>query len=128
MAEIPDKLQREATHERAIDDVVHTFVFQQFDQALQRAERSPDFAALHETIAARIREEYREAMLRTIRRVFHTAASDSEVIGVAGAAEANRRKEGREQGGKAQTMQTRLETAKAFVTKKLRAYRRRNGS
>jgi hypothetical protein len=108
--------------------VVHKFVLQQFDQALQRAERSPEFAALHETIATRIREEYREAMLRTLRRVFHTAVPDPEVMGMAGAAEASRRKEVREQGGTAQTMQTRLETAKAFVTKKLRAYRRRNGS
>ena len=76
MAEIPDKLQRESTNESAIDDVVHNFVVQQFAQAIQRAERDPDFAALHETIAARIREEYREAMLRTIRRVFHTAVPD----------------------------------------------------
>jgi hypothetical protein len=128
MAESPDKLQREATHERAIDDMVHKFVFQQFDQALQRAERSPDFAALHETIATRIREEYREAMLRNIRRVFRTAVPDPEVIGVAGAAEASRRKEMREKGGKAKTIQTRIETAKAFVTKKLREYMRRNGS
>src|SRR5215510_5359481 len=128
MAEIPDKLQREATHECAIDDMVHKFVFQQFDQALQRAERSPDFAALHETIATRIREEYREAMLRNIRRVFRTAVPDPEVIGDAGVAEASRRKEMREKGGKAKIIQTRIETAKAFVTKKLREYMRRNGS
>jgi len=70
MAEIPDKLQRESTNESALDDVVHNFVLQQFAQAIQRAELNPDFAALHDTIAARIREEYREAMLRTIRRVF----------------------------------------------------------
>jgi hypothetical protein len=127
-AEIPDKLQRESTHERAIEDMVHHVVIQQFAQAIQRAEQNPDFAALHETIAARIREEYREAMLRTIRRVFHTAAPDPEVMGAAGAAEVSRRKERHEQGRKAQTLQTRLETAKSFVTKKLRAYMRRNGA
>src|SRR6266849_5880200 len=73
MAEIPDKLQRESTHESTRDDVVQNFVVRQFAQAIQRAERSPDLAALHDTIAARIREEYREAMLRTIRHVFRTA-------------------------------------------------------
>jgi len=128
MADIPDKLQRESTNERAIDDVVHNFVIQQFAQAIQRAELSPDLAAIHDTIAARIREEYREAMLRTIRRVFRTAVPDPEVIGAAGATEASRRKERREHGRKAQTIQTRLETAKSFVTKKLREYMRRNGS
>src|SRR5712691_1035719 len=128
MADIPDKLQRESTNERALDDVVHHFVLQQFTQAIQRAERSPDVAAIHDTIAARIREEYREAMLHTIRRVFRTAVPDPEVIGAAGAAEASRRKELREKGRKAKTIQTRLETAKSFVTKKLREYMRRNGS
>ena len=128
MADIPEKLHRESTNERAIDDVVHNFVLQQFAQAIQRAEISPDLAAIHETIAARIREEYREAMLHNIRRVFRTAAPDPEVIGAAGAAEASRRKEMREKGRKAKTMQTRIETAKSFVTKKLREYMRRNGS
>jgi len=119
-AEIPDKLQRESTHERAIDDVVHHFVRQQFAHAIQRAESSPDFAAIHETIAARIREEYREAMLRHLGRVFRPAAPDPEVMGAAGAAEASRRQEMREKGRQAHTMQTRLETAKSFVTTKLR--------
>jgi hypothetical protein len=128
MADIPDKLQRESTNARARDDVVHNFVVQQFAQAIQRAEISPDLAAIHDTIAARIREEYREAMLHTIRRVFRTAAPDPEVMGAAGAAEASRRQEMREIGRKAQTIQTRLETAKSFVTKKLREYMRRNGS
>ena len=128
MADIPDKLQRESTNARALDDVVHNFVLQQFTQAIQRAELSPDVAAIHDTIAARIREEYREAMLRTIRRVFRTAAPDPEVIGAAHAAEASRRKEMREKGRKAKTIQTRIETAKSFVTKKLREYMRRNGS
>jgi len=128
MADIPEKLHRESTNERAIDDVVHNFVLQQFAQAVQRAEISPDLAAIHETIAARIREEYREAMLHNIRRVFRTAAPDPEVIGAAGAAEASIRKEMREKGRKAKTIQTRIETAKSFVTKKLREYMRRNGS
>ncbi len=128
MADIPDKLQRESTNERAIDDVVHHFVVQQFAQAIQRAELSPDVAAIRDTIAARIREEYREAMLRTIRRVFRTAVPDPEVLGAAGAAEASRRKERREKGRQAKTIPTRLETAKSFVTKKLREYMRRNGS
>ena len=128
MADIPDKLQRESTNERAIDDVVHHFVVQQFAQAIQRAELSPDLAAIRDTIAARIREEYREAMLRTIRRVFRTAVPDPEVLGAAGAAEASRRKERREKGRQAKTIPTRLETAKSFVTKKLREYMRRNGS
>jgi hypothetical protein len=128
MAEIPDKLQRESTNESAIDDVVHNFVVQQFAQAIQRAERDPDFAALHETIAARIREEYREAMLRTIRRVFHTAVPDPEVMGDAGVAEVSRRKERRERDRQAQPIHTRIATAKSFVTKKLQEYMRRNGS
>ena len=125
IAEIPDKLQRESTHESAIDDVVYKFVLQQFDQTLQRAERSPDFAALHETMAAHLREEYREAMLRTLRRVFRPAASAPDVMGAAQAAAAGRRTERREKGRQAQTLHTRLETAKAFVTKKLREYMRR---
>jgi hypothetical protein len=120
MAEIPDKLQRESTHESARDDVVQHFVLQQLAQAIQRAERSPDFAALHETLAARLRDEYREAMLRTIRRVFHSAVPDPAGMGTARTAEASRRKERREQGRQAQTMHTRRETATAFVTKKLR--------
>ena len=120
MAEIPDKLQRESTHESARDDVVQHFVLQQLAQAIQRAERSPDFAALHETLAARLRDEYREAMLRTIRRVFHPAVPDPAGMGTARTAEASRRKERREQGRQAQTMHTRRETATAFVTKKLR--------
>jgi hypothetical protein len=128
MADIPEKLQRESTNERAIDDVVHNFVIQQFEQAIQRAEISPDLAAIHDTIAARIREEYREAMLRNIRRVFRTATPDLEVIGATRAAEASIRKEMREEGRKAQTIQTRIETAKSFVTKKLREYMRHNGS
>jgi len=128
MADIPDKLRRESTNESALDDVVHNFVVQQFAQAIQRAELSPDFAALHDTIAARIREEYREAMLRTIGRVFRTAAPAPEVIGAAGVAEVSRRKERREKGRQAQTIHTRIETAKSFVTKKLREYMRRNGS
>ncbi len=128
MADIPDKLQRESTNESALDDVVYNFVLQQFAQAIQRTEISPDLAALHDTIAARIREEYREAMLRTIRHVFRTAVPDPEVIGDAGVAEASRRKERREKGRKAQTIHTRIETAKSFVTKKLREYMRRNGS
>ena len=128
MAEIPDKLQRESTNESAIDDVVHNFVVQQFAQAIQRAERDPDFAALHETIAARLREEYREAMLRTIRRVFHTAVPDPEVMGEAGGAEVSRRKERRERDRQAQPIHTRIATAKSFVTKKLQEYMRRNGS
>lgn len=122
MADIPEKLNRESTNERAIDDVVNNFVLQQFAQAIQRAEISPDLAAIHDTIAARIREEYREAMLHNIRRVFRTAAPDPEVIGAAGAAEASIRKEIREKGRKAKTIQTRIETAKSFVTKKLREY------
>jgi hypothetical protein len=120
MAEIPDKLQRESTNASALDDVVHNFVLQQCAQALQRAERHPDFAALHDTMAARLREEYREAMLRTIRRVFHPAVADPAGMGTARTAEASRRKERREQGRQAQTMQTRRETAPSFVTKKLR--------
>ena len=128
MAEIPDKLRRESTNESALDDVVHNFVVQQFAQAIQRAELNPDLAALHDTIATRIREEYREAMLRTIRRVFRTAVPDPEVMGDAGGAEASRRKERREHGRQAQTIHTRIETAKSFVTKKLREYMRRNGS
>jgi hypothetical protein len=128
MAEIPDKLQRESTNESALDDVVHNFVVQQFAQAIQKAEREPDFAALHDTIAARIREEYREAMLRTIRRVFHTAVPDPEVMGDAGVAEASRRKERRERGSQAQTLHTRIATAKSFVTKKLQEYMRHKGS
>jgi hypothetical protein len=128
MAEIPDKLQRESTNESAIDDVVHNFVVQQFAQAIQRAELDPDFAALHDTIAARIREEYREAMLRTIRRVFHTAVPDPEVIGDASVAEVSRRKERRERDRQSQTIHTRIATAKSFVTKKLQEYMRRNGS
>jgi hypothetical protein len=128
MAEIPDKLQRESTNESAIDDVVHNFVVQQFAQAIQRAELDPDFAALHDTIAARIREEYREAMLRTIRRVFHTAVPDPEVIGDASVAEVSRRKERRERDRQAQPIHTRIATAKSFVTKKLQEYMRRNGS
>ena len=129
MAEIPDKLQRESTNERALDDVVHNFVIQQFAQAIQRAELNPDFAALHDTIAARIREEYREAMLRTIRSVFHPAVADPEGMGTACTAEASRRKERREKGRQAQTMQTKIETATSFVTKKLReafSVKRRN--
>lgn len=128
MADIPEKLQRESTNERARDDVVHNFVLQQFAQAIHRAEISPDLAAIHDIIAARIREEYREAMLRNIGRVFRTAAPDPEVMGAAGAAEASRRKEIREQGRQAKTIHTRIETAKSFVTKKLREYIRRNGS
>src|SRR6266446_2667445 len=128
MADIPEKLQRESTNARALDDGVHNFVLQQFAQAIQRAELSPDLAAIHDTIAARIREEYREAMLHNIRRVFRTAAPDPEVVGAAAAAEASIRKEMREKGRKAQTIQTRIETAKSFVTKKLREYMRRNGS
>ena len=120
MAEIPDKLQRESTHESALKDVVQNFVIQQFAQAIQRAELNPDFAALHDTMAARLREEYREAMLRTIRRVFHPAVPDPEGMGTARTAEASRRKERREQGRQAQTLQTRLETATSLVTKKLR--------
>jgi hypothetical protein len=104
------------------------FVVQQFAQAIQRAELNPDFAALHDTIAARLREEYREAMLRTIRRVFRTAVPDPEVMGDAGVAEASRRKERREKGRQAQTIHTRIETAKSLVTKKLREYMRHNGS
>src|SRR5262249_20717014 len=126
--EIPDKLQRESTKESALDDVVHNFVVQQFAQAIQRAEISPDLAAIHDTIAARIRDEYREAMLRNIGRVFRTAAPDPKVMGAAGAAEASRQKEIREKGRQAQTIHTRIETAKSFVTKKLREYMRRNGS
>ena len=128
MAAIPDRLQRESTHESALDDVVQHFVVQQFAQAIHRAERDPEVAALHETMAARIREEYREAMLRTLRRVFHPAVPDPEVMGAAGGAETSRRKERRERGRQAQTFHTRIETAKAFVTKKLREYMRRNGS
>jgi hypothetical protein len=128
MAAIPDKLQRESTHESALDDAVQHFVVQQFAQAIERAERHPDFAALHETMAARIREEYREAMLRTLTRVFHPAVPDPEVMGAAGGAEASRRQERREQGRQAHTIHTRRETAKAFVTKKLREYMRRSGS
>src|SRR5215475_6994319 len=128
MAEIPDKLQRESTHESARDDVVQHFVLQQLAQAIQRAERSPDFAALHETLAARLREEYREAMLRTLRRVFHPAVPDPEGMGAAGAAEASRRKARREHGRQAQTIHPRIETMKSFVTKKLRELMRRNGS
>jgi hypothetical protein len=120
MAEIPDKLQRESTHERALDDVVHNFVIQQVAQAIQRAERNPDFAALHDTIAARLREEYREAMLHTLRRVFHPAVPAPAGMGTARTAAASRRKERREQGRQAPTMQTRRETATSFVTKKLR--------
>ena len=120
MVELPDKLQRESTHESALDDVVHNFVIQQFAQAIQRAELNPDFDALHDTIAARIREEYREAMLRTIRRVFHPAVPDPEGMGTVRTAEASRRKERREQGRQAHTLHTRIETATAFVTKKLR--------
>jgi Domain of unknown function (DUF4407) len=129
MAEIPDKLQRESTNESALDDVVHNFVIQQFAQAIQRAELNPDFAALHDTIAARLREEYREAMLRTIRRVFHPAVPDPEGMGTARTAEASRRKERRAKGRQAQTMQTRIETATSFVSKKLReafSVKRRN--
>jgi len=129
MAEIPDKLQRESTHESALKDVVQNFVLQQFAQAIQRAELNPDFAALHETMAARLREEYREAMLRTIRRVFHPAVPDPAGMGTARTAAASRRKERREQGRQAQTLQTRLETATSFVTKKLRealSVKRRN--
>src|SRR5215475_4523877 len=103
-------------------------VIQQFAQAIQRAERDPEVAALHETMAARIREEYREVMLRTLRRVFHPAVPAPEVMGAAGGAATSRRKERRERGRQAQTIHTRLEAAKAFVTKKLREYRRRNGS
>ena len=128
MADIPEKLQRESTNERARDDVVHHFVFQQFAQAIHRAEISPDLAAIHDTIAARIREEYREAMLRNIGRVFRTAAPDPEVMGATGAAEVSRRKEMREQGRQAKTIPMRIEAAKSFVTKKLREYMRRNGS
>ena len=128
MAAIPDRLQRESTHESALDDVVQHFVVQQFAQAIQRAELDPDVAALHETIAARIREEYREAMLRTLTRVFHPAVPDPEVTGAAGGAETSRRKERRERGGQAQPLHTRIETAKSFVTKKLREYMRHNGS
>jgi hypothetical protein len=100
MADIPEKLQRESTNERAIDDVVNNFVLHQFEQAIHRAERSPDFAAIHDAIAARIREEYREAMLRNIRRVFRTAAPDPEGIGAARAAKARIRKERGEEGRK----------------------------
>ena len=128
MAEIPDRLQRESMHESALDDVVQQFVVQQFAQAIHRAERDPDVAALHETMAARIREEYREAMLRTLRRVFHPAVPDPEVMGAAGGAETSRRKERRERGGQAQPLHTRIATAKSFVAKKLREYMRRNGS
>jgi len=129
MAEIPDKLQRESTNESAIDDVVQNFVLQQFAQAIQRAERSPDFAALHDTLAARLREEYREAMLSTLRRVFHPAVPDPEGLGTARTAEASRGKERREQGRQAQTLHTRRETATSLVSKKLReafAVKRRN--
>src|SRR5262252_1122132 len=128
MATIPDRLQRKSTHESALDDVVQQFVVQQFAQAIHRAERDPEVAALHETIAARIRDEYREAMLRTLRRVFHPAVPDPEVMGAAGGAETSRRKERRERGRQAQPLQTRLEIAKSFVTKKLREYMRRSGS
>jgi hypothetical protein len=120
MAEIPDKLQRESTNESALEDVVQNFVLQQFAQAIHRAERNPDFAALHDTIAARLREEYREAILRTLRRVFHPAVPDPEGMGTARTAEASRRKERREQGRQAQTLQTRRVTATALVSKKLR--------
>jgi hypothetical protein len=122
MAAIPEKLQREVANEQAIADVVQHFVLQQFEQAIHRTALSQDVGAIHETIAARIREEYREAMLRHIRRAFHPAASDPEVIRAARAAEANRDRERREQGRKAQTMHTRIETAKAFMTRKLREY------
>jgi Domain of unknown function (DUF4407) len=128
-AEIPDKLQRESTNESALDDVVQNFVIQQLAQAIQRAELDPDFAALHDTIATRLREEYREAMLRTIRRVFHPAVPAPEGMGTARTAEASRRKERRAQGRQAQTMQTRIETATSFVSKKLReacSVKRRN--
>src|SRR5215831_17820379 len=128
IAAIPDRLQRESMHESALDDVVQHFVVQQFAQAIQQAERDPEVAALHETMAARIREEYREAMLRTLRRVFHPAVPDPEIMGAAGGAETSRRKKRRERGRQAQTLQTRIETAKSFVTQKLREYRRRNGS
>ena len=101
MADISEQLQRESTNERAIDDVGTTFVFHQFEQAIHRAERSPEFAALHEAMAARIREAYREAMLRHIRRVFHTATPASAVIGAARAAPASLRKEMGEEGRKA---------------------------
>jgi hypothetical protein len=129
MAAIPDKLQRESTNESTLDDVVQNFVIQQFAQAIQQAELDPDFTTLHDTIAARLREEYREAMLRTIRRVFHPAAPDPEGMGTARTAEASRRKERPEKGRQAQTMQTRIETATSFVTKKLRGFfsvKRRN--
>src|SRR5262249_3967314 len=120
MAEIPDTLQRESTHESALDDVVQHFVLQQFAHAIQRAERHPEVAALHETLAARLREEYREAMLRTLRRVFHPPVPDPEGLGTARTAEAHGRKERREQGRQAHTLHTRRETVTAFVTRKLR--------
>src|SRR5262245_41545172 len=110
MAEIPDTLQRESTHERALDDVVQHFVLQQFAHAIHRAERHPDVAALHDTLAARLRDEYREAMLRTLRRVFHPAVPDPEGMGTARTAEAHGRKERREQGRQAHTLHTRRET------------------
>jgi hypothetical protein len=119
IAAIPDKLHRESTNERAIDEIVHTFVLQQCEQAIQRAEISPDVAAIHDALAARIREEYREAMLRNIRHGFRSTALDSEVLGAVHAAKASIRKEMGEEGRHAKTMQTRIETAKSFVTKKL---------
>jgi hypothetical protein len=67
-------------------------------------------------------------MLRTIRRVFHTAVPDPEVIGDASVAEVSRRKERRERDRQSQTIHTRIATAKSFVTKKLQEYMRRNGS
>lgn len=84
MADIPDKLQRESTTERAIDEVAQHFVCQQFEQAIHRAASSPDFAALDEAMAARIREGYRETMLRTIRRVFRAAVPVPDVMGLHG--------------------------------------------
>jgi hypothetical protein len=100
MAEIPATLQRESTHERAIDDVVQQFVCQQFEHAIHRAESSPDVAAIHEAIAARIREEYREAMLRHIRRVFRTAVPAPEVMGRHGQRPPADERRGERQAGK----------------------------
>ena len=117
----PAQLQQETTHERAIDDVVHTFVLQQFAHAIQRAERSPALAAIHETLAARIHAEYHEAMLRNLERVFHPAAPTPDANGVACTAEAGRRQEGRAPGRPVPPWPTRRAPATSLLTQHLRA-------
>jgi len=111
-----------------LDDVVQNFVIQQFAQAIQRA-NSIRISPLFTIPWLLAYEKNTERLCCALSACFPPAVPDPEGMGTARTAEASRRKERREQGRQAQTLQTRIETATSLVTKKLRealSVKRRN--